>query len=101
MPLVKKYAPDKATCRVGFSLPLEAAREARKLYLAGDFNGWNPAATPMRKARGRFAVTLELPAGRQHQYRYVTDLGVWLNDTEADCYVHNAFAGADNSVVVL
>jgi hypothetical protein len=99
MPLTKKLSKDKTVCKVGFSLMEDAIGGARKLFLAGEFNAWAPA--PMRKAKGAFALSLDLPTGASYQYRYVTDSGVWLNDTEADCYVFNAFADADNSVVVL
>lgn len=101
MPLTKKYAKDTASCAVTFSMDARDAGDPRKLFLAGDFNGWDPQALPMRKVRGRFSATLTLPAGAQHQYRYVTDQGVWLNDTAADCYVYNVHAQADNSVAAL
>jgi 1,4-alpha-glucan branching enzyme len=101
MPLTKTYSKDKSTCKVGFSLPVEAAGGAAKLFLAGEFNEWDPIRLPMRKARGQFTASLTLPAAAPYQYRYVTDTGAWLNDTEADCYVYSAFADADNSVVVL
>jgi 1,4-alpha-glucan branching enzyme len=101
MPLTKTYSKDKSTCKVAFSQPVEAANGAKKLYLAGEFNEWNPTQLPMRKAKGLFSASLTLPAGTPYQYRYVTETGVWLNDTEADCYVYSAFADADNSVVVL
>lgn len=99
MPLVKKQSKGKGLCKVSFSLPEKAAGGAKKLFLAGEFNGWKPA--PMRKAKGVFSLSLELPAGMSYQYRYVTGEGCWLNDTEADCYVFNSFADADNSVAVL
>lgn len=99
MPLTKKYSKDGRMCKVGFSLSALAAGEPKKLFLAGEFNGWKPA--PMRKAKGIFSLSVELPAGASHQYRYVTEAGVWLNDTEADCYVNSSFAGADNSVATL
>lgn len=99
MPLTKKFSKDKTVCKVGFSLTEETAGGARKLFLAGEFNAWTPA--PMRKAKGSFSLSLELPTGASYQYRYVTDAGVWMNDTEADCYVFSPFADADNSVVVL
>lgn len=99
MPLTKKLSKDKSACKVGFSLPVEAVGDAKKLFLAGEFNNWKPA--PMRKAKGVFSLSLELPTQASYQYRFVTDAGVWLNDNEADCYVYNAFAVADNSVVVL
>lgn len=99
MPLTKKLSKDKTVCKVGFSLAEEAAGGTRKLFLAGEFNAWTPA--PMRRAKGCFSVSLDLPTGANYQYRYVTDEGTWLNDTEADCYVFSPFADADNSVVVL
>lgn len=99
MPLNKKFSKDKTVCKVGFSLPAEAAGEAKKLFLAGEFNAWQPA--PMRKVKGSYSLSLELPAGASYQYRYVTDAGAWLNDPEADCYVFSPFAGAENSVVLL
>ncbi|MDO9632769.1 MAG: isoamylase early set domain-containing protein, partial [Humidesulfovibrio sp.] len=82
MPLIKKYSKDKSTCKVSFSLPVEAANGAAKLYLAGEFNEWNPTKLAMRKAKGQFTASLELPAATPYQYRYVTDAGAWLNDTE-------------------
>jgi hypothetical protein len=99
MPLTKKFSKDKTVCKVGFSMPVEAAGGAKMLLLAGEFNGWEPA--PMRKAKGMFTLSFELPAKASYQYRYVTDAGEWMNDTEADCYVFSPFAGDDNSVVML
>jgi len=99
MPLTKKFSKDKTVCKVGFSLPVEMAEGAKKLLLAGEFNGWRPA--PMRKAKGAFSLSVELPTGASYQYRFVTDAGEWMNDTEADCYVYSSFAEADNSVVAL
>jgi len=99
MPLSKNLSKNKSMCKVSFSLPEESAGGAKKLFLAGEFNNWKPA--PMRKAKGVFSLGIELPTGASYQYRYVTGEGEWLNDTEADCYVFNSFADADNSVVVL
>lgn len=99
MPLTKKFSKDGTVCKVGFTLPAESAGEAKKLALAGEFNDWKPA--PMRKSKGVFRLGVELPAGASYQYRFVTEDGRWINDTDADCYVFNSFAGEDNSVVTL
>jgi len=99
MPLSKKFSKDNTVCKVGFSLPVEVTGDAGKLFLAGEFNAWKPA--PMRKAKGLFSLSVELPSGASYQYRYVTDAGQWMNDTEADCYVFSPLAGEDNSVVML
>ncbi|MDR3640724.1 MAG: isoamylase early set domain-containing protein [Humidesulfovibrio sp.] len=99
MPLTKKLSKDKTVCKVAFSLPVEITGGAKKLLLAGEFNAWKP--TPMRKANGSFSLSVELPTGANYQYRFVTDTGMWINDTDADCYVYSPHAEADNSVVVL
>lgn len=99
MPLTKKLSKDKTVCKVGFSLPAEAAGNPAKLLLAGEFNGWKPA--PMRKAKGVFSLGVELPAGASYRYRFVTGEGQWLNDTEADGYEFDPGVGADNSVVTV
>ena len=49
------------------------APEARQVMLAGDFNDWNPTATPMRRTPdGRWMASLELPHG-YHQYLFLVD----------------------------
>jgi chromosome partitioning protein len=55
---------------VVFSQPASA----RGLFVVGDFNGWNPVATPlMASADGlRMEAEVELPPGR-HAYRIVVD----------------------------
>lgn len=46
---------------------------AAHVCLVGDFNGWDIAATPMRRTPdGRWMVTLELHHGH-HQYLFVVD----------------------------
>jgi 1,4-alpha-glucan branching enzyme len=41
--------------------------------LAGDFNGWDPAATPMRRTPdGRWMASLELHHGH-HRYLFLVD----------------------------
>ena len=49
------------------------APQARRVSLVGDFNGWDPQATPMiRKPDGRWMASLELSHG-YHQYLFVVD----------------------------
>lgn len=47
---------------------------------------------------GAWSLTLELEPGRDYQYRYRTDTGVWHTDPTADASVPNPY-GSDNSVV--
>jgi 1,4-alpha-glucan branching enzyme len=49
------------------------APKAKQVMLVGDFNGWDPAATPMRRMPdGRWMASLELPHGYQ-QYVFLVD----------------------------
>lgn len=73
------------------------APSADKVQLAGDFNGWEPSQSPLKKERdGRWKVTLTLPSGR-YQYRFLVD-GNWQNDQKPVECVPNPF-GAWNCVL--
>lgn len=88
-------------CRVSFRLPKEAAPDAKKVTIVGDFNDWNSEATPMKKVKnGDFNVTLELNAGRAYSFRYLIDGNRWENDWHADRYEQNPYEG-ENSVLDL
>ncbi len=95
--LKKRFFKTKDTCKVTFELP--EAIEAKSAALAGDFNGWDANATPLKKVKGTWKVTLELEKGREYQYRYFVNGAEWYNDWHADKYVPNNVDG-DNSVVV-
>jgi 1,4-alpha-glucan branching enzyme len=70
----------------------------RQVYLAGDFNNWDGAATPMHQDRdGVWHVTLKLAPGR-HEFRYREDGGAWHTDYAACGVIRNTM-GAFNSIV--
>ncbi len=94
--MITKRPGPAGKVRVTFSLP--AALWADTIYLVGDFNGWNPRATPLRATEHGWMITLELEAGRTYQYRYLVNHNEWHNDWNADGYVPNPYGG-DNSVV--
>lgn len=59
--------------RDGFAHFVQPA-SARALFVMGEFNGWNPVATPLSASSDglRMEARVRLPAGR-HAYRIVTD----------------------------
>ncbi len=65
------------------------APSAQAVFLAGTFNGWDPAATPMIKdAKGNWDVAVALPPGR-YEFKFVVD-GDWCCEpgcegTNRDC----------------
>ena len=59
------------------------APEAKKVYLAGDFNDWNPEQYSMRKFKtGMCTKKLKLAPGR-YEYKFVVD-GEWCTDPAND-----------------
>ena len=53
---------------------------AQTVQVAGDFNGWNPARTPLERiSGGAWTVTLPLKPGR-YEYMFVVDGQHWIAD---------------------
>ena len=71
--------------------------DAKLVSLCGDFNGWSPHATPMKRhGDGHWETTVALAPGR-YQYKFVVD-GYWMPDPQAHENVWNQH-GTLNSVV--
>ncbi|MFQ5542897.1 MAG: isoamylase early set domain-containing protein [Nitrospiria bacterium] len=102
MSLSKKYLKSKPVCKVKFELPKEATENASRVLLLGDFNNWDANTIPMKRLKkGGFTSTVNLPSGKEYQFKYLIDEGTWENDWKADKYVPNSYGDSDNSVVVV
>lgn len=65
--------------RVTFAMP--AIKGCDCLYLVGKFDEWPESVYRMQRADdGTWFLVLELEAGREYQYRYRTDKGLWQTD---------------------
>jgi hypothetical protein len=70
---------------------------AKRVSLSGDFNGWSPDATPLKRYDdGHWETTVELTPGR-YEYKFVRD-GEWMPDLLARENVLNRH-GTLNSVI--
>jgi len=105
--LKKQYVKSRKIAKITFELAkseietdISAELPAENVFLVGEFNDWDPAATPMKysKKKKAFTVTLDLEPGRQYQFRYLVDGAYWCNDWAADAYIPGEF-GPDNSAV--
>jgi hypothetical protein len=84
------------TVKVTFVLPTCPCCPKR-VSLSGDFNGWSPDATPMKRYDdGHWETTIELAPGR-YEYKFVRD-GEWMPDLLARENVLNGY-GTLNSVI--
>jgi hypothetical protein len=73
--------------------------DAKKVLIAGDFNGWQPMSTPMTtQGSGRWRMHLPLPPGR-YRYRFVVD-GQWITDPNNQSVETNQFGELNNVVDV-
>jgi len=67
------------------------------VFVAGTFNNWDIAKTPMKKTRkGAWEAKLRLPPG-EYEFRYFAN-GQWFTDYAADGVVPNGL-GDYNSVL--
>ena len=90
----KKQAKRKTIQSTEFSL---MAPEAKKVFVAGDFNDWNPSELAMRKFKGgRYAKKLKLKPGR-YEYLFIVD-GEWWSDPANPERLVNPY-GTENSVI--
>jgi 1,4-alpha-glucan branching enzyme len=91
--------PSAATSAVTVRFVLFAP-DAKQVGVAGTFNQWDAAATPLVRtgSAGLWTATLNLPAG-QHQYAFVVDGARWVPDPGAPA-VDDGF-GRRNSVLAL
>lgn len=82
--------------KVTFAIPDDGTDE--RISVVGDFNDWDPAATPLARRGKTLRASVLLDAGRRHAFRYLADGGRWFNDDEADDYQGNGFGGSDSVV---
>ena len=102
MAVKKQYYKTRPYCKVTFRLSKKMAGNAHKVAIAGDFNEWQSAQTPMKALKsGDFTASLQLTKGREYQYRFVLDDREWITDESADKQVFCEFANAHNAVVVV
>lgn len=101
MSMTKKYLKTKPICKVRFKIAEEAGETSETVHLVGDFNDWDPQATPMTRFKnGSYATELSLAVDTEYQFKYLVDGESWVNDLNSDKLIPNEFQG-ENSVVVV
>jgi 1,4-alpha-glucan branching enzyme len=77
-----------------------SAPKASQVTVVGDFNEWDPAATPMvRREGGAWTAAIPVSPGR-HVYAFIVDGDRWVADPAAPMAPEDGF-GIRNSVIVV
>lgn len=102
MSIKKQHLKTKPVCKVTFRIPEDTGQPVNQAHVVGEFNNWDPSATPMKKLKsGAFTVTMDLDTGKEYQFRYLLDGESWHNDEAADKYAPSTYHDSENSVVVV
>jgi hypothetical protein len=102
MGIRKMYFKNKGSCKVTFTLPERITGIARTACIIGDFNNWQKGITLMKKAKdGTLKASLDLPCGKEYQFRYLVNDSIWENDCNADRYEYSPYGCCDNSVIII
>jgi len=93
---VSRAAPGAPLVEFGFAAP-----HATSVALVGDFNNWDPRATPLRAAStgGVWSVEVPVPPGR-HLYAFVVDGKVWRPDPAAPKATGEDFGEPNSALTV-
>jgi len=98
MSVKKQFIKTKPVCKVTFSVE---AKEANVASVIGDFNNWDPKEGELSKLKnGTFKGVFDLPKDASYEFKYLVD-GAYVNDSEADSFKWNEFAGAENGVLTV
>jgi 1,4-alpha-glucan branching enzyme len=71
---------------------------AKGVFLAGDFNNWDPCSLPMIKRNGAFSRKMDLAPGK-HCYKFVVD-GQWQADPACAAQVPDGYGGVNSELTV-
>ena len=93
---VKKCAAQKPVAKaVTFTVHAE---KGKAVYVAGEFNEWDPTAKKMAFKNGVYTASVKLAPG-EYQYKFVID-GAWCTDPENVNAVQND-KGTFNSIITV
>ena len=75
--------------------------EAQAVSVAGEFNGWNTVATPLkRNGSGLWSTEIRVPRAGRFEYKFIVDGRRWIEDPSNGMKTHDNYGGL-NSVLVI
>ncbi len=96
--MIKRQPADEGRVKLTFVVHEDQADGP--VAVLGDFNGWDPKATVLRKRGPLRSGSITVESGRAYAFRYRRADGGWFDDETADWYEPNEYGG-QNSVIDL
>lgn len=93
----KTYYKTKDYCKVKFTLNFD---NAETIEISGLNSDWQNTIIMSKKKDGSFTCDINLPKDSRHEFKYLVNNNVWVNEPEADGENYNIFGGS-NSVINL
>ncbi len=93
----KTYYKTKDYCKVKFSF---ATENAETMSILGLNSNWQSIVEMKKKKDGSFTAEINLPKESTHEFKYLVNNTLWVNEPEADTEITNEFGGT-NSVITL
>ena len=94
------YSPGSGNCFLiidpNYTFRLNGFKDAKEVFLSGDFNGWDPKAYAMKKEGDGWIFPVHLSLGK-HLYKFLVD-DKWINDPGNPLWEQNEY-GTGNSVL--
>lgn len=74
---------------------------ANSVSVAGDFNGWDQRATPLkRNGSGLWSTEIEIRQARRFQYKFVVDGQRWIEDPSNGMKAPDNYGGLNSLLVI-
>lgn len=97
----KTYYKTKDYCKVKFSFkPENADASISSVEILGLNSVWQHSVVMAKKKDGSFSADVNLPRQTKHEFKYLVNEALWLNEPEADSEAPDMYGGA-NPVIVL
>lgn len=93
----KTYYKTKDYCKVKFSFKIEEAETVEILGLNSD---WQHSIIMSKKKDESFSADVNLPKDSKHEFKYLVNEKIWVNDPEADAQIPNSFGGTNSLIKV-
>jgi hypothetical protein len=74
--------------------------DAETVEILGLNSDWENSILMSKKKDGSFSADVNLPKETRHEFKYLVNETIWLNEPEADSEAPNVYGGS-NSVIVL